>query len=478
MRLRRLINISKTLPDVECSICGLSSKDDKNFHKKACLCNRHWIQIKRNGKPTDFQKIIPDKPQKLTNCCSICGDTQSIKYYIWHQEGEYQNKELCNKHYNQLIRHGYLLDSTQSTHQKRHRWTKDEDEKLEKLYESGLSFEDISKEMNMSIGMISSRSSRLKLGDKYMRNNNPKFRAVYQDYDWCYERYVIKGMTHQEMADECGASLRVIQKWCSEIHRLNAWTFKENKEITDIQYQIILFGTLGDGHIDKREDQPLYIESHAIDEKDYVFWKYEQLKDLCSSTPKYYKESYTSFGSEHQYLCKPFYRFETRIINQLKEIRKMPRIEKIGMLNEFGLCLHILDDGSRWNTWTLCLAEYTQEEIDLYIKLCKERFNVNCWQQKDERYLTFDADSSRKIDQMILKTLPNNLDIVKKKILNNSNITKPSKYIFVISNNDKKIGLNSYCRSQKIPYNKAKAIVDENNLSEIKENTLLQLIEN
>ena len=70
----------------------------------------------------------------------------------------------------------------------------------------------------MSIGMISSRSSRLKLGDKYMRNNNPKFKAVYQDYDWCYERYVIKGMTHQEMADECGASLRVIQKWCSEIN--------------------------------------------------------------------------------------------------------------------------------------------------------------------------------------------------------------------------------------------------------------------
>ena len=67
------------------------------------------MQIKKNGKPTDFHKVIPDKLQKLTNCCSICGDTQSVKYYIWHQEGEYQNKELCNKHYNQLIRHGCPL---------------------------------------------------------------------------------------------------------------------------------------------------------------------------------------------------------------------------------------------------------------------------------------------------------------------------------------------------------------------------------
>ena len=96
--------MGKVLPDVECSICGLSSMDDKNFHKRAKLCNRHWLQIKRNGKPTDTNKIIPCDIQRLTNCCSVCGDKESIKYYIWHRGGEYQNKELCNKHYNQLIR--------------------------------------------------------------------------------------------------------------------------------------------------------------------------------------------------------------------------------------------------------------------------------------------------------------------------------------------------------------------------------------
>ena len=223
--------------------------------------------------------------------------------------------------------------------------------------------------MNMRIGMISSRSSYLKLGDKYMRSNNPKFKAPYQDYDWCYERYINKGMSHQEMADECGASLRVIQKWCCEIHKLNARTFKENKEMTDKQYQIILFGTLGDGHIDKRENQPLYIESHAIDEKEYLFWKYDQLKDLCNSPPKYYKEIYSQFGTDKYYLCQPYYRVETRIINQLKEIREMARIDKINRLNEFGLSLHVLDDGNRRDHWQLCLAEYSQEEIDLYIKI-------------------------------------------------------------------------------------------------------------
>jgi hypothetical protein len=464
--------------NIKCSVCGLSADDDKNFHKKAKLCNRHWLQIKRNDKPTDTKMTIPNTFSKLTNCCSVCGDTESVKYYIWRQDGEFYNKELCNKHYTQLIKHGYLLDTEKSSHQKRHKWTKEEDNELEELYKQGLSFEDICEKMNMSMGMISSRSTYLKLGDKYMRINNPKFKAVYQDYDWCYQRYVIRGMSHQEMADECGASLRVIKKWCSDIHKLNKRTFKENKEMTDLQWQIILFGTLGDGHIDKRETQPIYIESHAEDEKDYAYWKYDQLKDLCNSPPKYYKEVYRDFGTENQYLCQPYYRFETRIINQLKEIRSMSRIEKINYLNEFGLCLHILDDGSRGNTWELCLAEYTKEEIELYINLCESRFCLNCWQKKDERYITFDAISSRKIDQIILKNLPNDLDIIKKKILNNSNITNAAQYVFVISNDNQKIGLNTYCRTHKIPYMKAKKITTENDLVEIKESVLLDLIQN
>lgn len=468
--------MGKILPDTQCYVCGLSSKLDKNFHKREKLCCRHWSQIKRNGKPTDEKMIIPSVIKHLTNNCDICGDKESIKYYIWHKNDEYNGKELCNKHYNQLIKYGHLLDNTISDHKKRHKWTKEEDLKLEELYKKRLSFNDICNEMNMELGMISSRSSFLKLGDKYMRTNNPKYKAPYQDYDWCYQRFIIKGMTHQEMADECGASLRVIQKWCSEIHKLNIRTFKNNKELSDIQYQIILFGTLGDGHIDKRKDQPIYIESHAIDEKDYVFWKYNHLKDLCNSPPKYYEESYRKFNTDKEYLCKPFYRFETRIVNQLKDIRSMSRMDKIRQLNEFGLCLHILDDGCRYNTWTLCLAEYSKDEINLYIKLCKERFDINCWQQKDERYITFDANSSRKIDKIILNTLPNDLDIIKKKIINNSNITKASTCIYVLSDNQK-TGLNTYCRSHKIPYEKTKNIISKNNLYEISENDLLKIIE-
>lgn len=400
--------------------------------------------------------------------CSVCGLSSTLDGHFWKE------KKLCNRHNMQLEKHGKLLDKDIVIPKKRHRWTPEEETRLEELYKQGVSFEKISKQMNLSVAAIAARSRHLNLGNKYMRSNNPNFKATYQDYDWCYERYVVKGMTHQEMADECGASLRVIQKWCSEVHKLNCWTFKNNKTLTDKQYQIILFGTLGDGHIDKRETQPLYIECHSIAEKDYVFWKYEELKDLCNSEPKYYEGGYKDFGSGTKYWCKPHYRFETRIINQLKDIRDMPRINKIWQLNEFGLSLHCLDDGCRGKSaWELCLAEYTQQEIDLYIKLCKKRFGLYAKQQTDKRYIRFDSDSSRIIDQIILNNIPNSLDIIKKKILENDKISKKVRYIYVVMQNGEQIGLSTYCRSHGIPYEKTRKYVIEHNIFRIQEADLL-----
>ena len=32
-----------------------------------------------------------------------------------------------------------------------------------------------------------------------------QYKAIYQDYNWCFDRYINKGMSHKEMAQECGA---------------------------------------------------------------------------------------------------------------------------------------------------------------------------------------------------------------------------------------------------------------------------------
>lgn len=98
---------------------------------------------------------------KINKCCSVCRDKNSSKYYIWHGDGEFHNKEVCNKHYSQLVKHGYLLDETPSNHKPRHKWTTEEDDIFENLYKQGLSFENISEQMGLSLNTITSRSHYL-----------------------------------------------------------------------------------------------------------------------------------------------------------------------------------------------------------------------------------------------------------------------------------------------------------------------------
>lgn len=243
---------------------------------------------------------------------------------------------------------------------------------------------------------------------------------IYRDRDWLFDCYVNKGMTFDQMAKEAKCSKRVIEKWASEKNRINAFTFKELKKLNDTQYMIVLSGTLGDGHIDKRENFPIYIESHAADEKDYIYWKYSILKDLCLHEPKYKSKRIKQFYDK-SYECSESYRLETRTIFHLKDIRLMTRIEKINQLNELGLSTHILDDANKYHKiWKLCLAEYTNEEIEEYRRVCKNKFGLDTRVYvKDEKYpyLIFTRESSDKLTDIILRNIPNDLDIIQKKIM-------------------------------------------------------------
>ena len=192
---------------------------------------------------------------------------------------------------------------------------------------------------------------------------DPRFKAIYQDYNWCYQKYVIEGLNHNEMAKEAGCSKRVIEKWCQEKHQLTQKYRQENKTLSLLQKDLIIGSMLGDGHIDKRETQPVFIVSHAENQKDYLYYKYEILKDLCSKEPSYIE------GGEREfkigiYECQPGYRICTRIYDAFKEYRNKSYTYFLNLMNEYSLSIWILDDGFRAKSnWQLCVAEYTQDDI-------------------------------------------------------------------------------------------------------------------
>lgn len=354
-------------------------------------------------------------------------------------------------------------------------WTKEEEQLLTLCYKEGKPIEEIAALLNKTKNSISAKAIILGLTSENIKKNNPKFKAIYQDYDWCYQKFIIENKSHKEMAAELGCSTRVIQKWCSEVHGLNKRTYKENKHLSEMQKELIMFSLLGDGHIDKRETKPVFIISHAENQKDYLYWKYSILKDICNNEPTYHPESYANFGADKEYLCKSHYRLCTRIINDLISIREMSKSDIISKLNDFGICIHLLDDGSRSRSnWSVCVADFTDKEKQLYINKCVDDLSLNCYKQKDDRYIEFDADSSRRIDDIMLTNIPNDLDIIKYKIIDKY-ICKPAKYFYVHTDSGD-VGLNNYCRSNNLSYLKIKALLDSMKYTEITDKELHTLL--
>lgn len=398
-----------------CKICGKPASEDSHFYPAQQLCNRHYLQMRRHG---DILSVEKERVFSKVRKCDVCGDEEHDRYYIWKESGEYKNKTLCGKHYNQMSNKGKITDPTPSEHRPRKIWTPQDEEKLRELYLDGRTIKEIADYFKITEGAASSKASEIGVTKEIIRPNNSNFKAVYQDYDWCYERFINRGMSMQEMAEEAGASLRVIQKWCQEIYNLDARSYKYHKKLNNIQKQLIMFSLLGDGHIDRREDQPMYIETHAENQKDYLYWKWSIIKDICNQEPVYYPPQQHSFGNDKLYECQAHYRLCTRIVDDLKPIRAMSLMNIIEQLNEFGLSIHFLDDASRsGGFWTLCVAGYSDEDVQRYLQICKERFNIVGKIRKDKRYIGFDKKSSQIIDNIILHNIPNELDIIQYKIL-------------------------------------------------------------
>lgn len=240
----------------------------------------------------------------------------------------------------------------------------------------------------------------------------------YQNYDWLFNQIVTLNKSIQQVAEENGWTVRVITKWTGLLG-INRRTFKDLKEISDKQRDLIKFSLLGDGCI---SEGGYFIVSHSEKQKDYLYWKFDMLKDLCSHGPTWYDGADREINGK-VYYCRPYYRFNTRRLTELEEIRNIPVIQLIDELDEFGLSVWVLDDGSRGPYWELCVASYTDEEKGhilnkLHAMGLTSASLANC----DNRYLRLNANDSRTLDSIILRNIPNDLDIIKDKILENTKI--------------------------------------------------------
>jgi hypothetical protein len=244
------------------------------------------------------------------------------------------------------------------------------------------------------------------------------FKAIYQDYDWCYQKYMIEGLNHDTMAIEANCSKRVIEKWCAEKHRLTQKFRQINTILNNAQHNLLIGSMLGDGHIDKRETQPIFIVSHAHNQKDYLYYKYNILKPLCNIPPICKPACIHLFGDK-EYSVQSQYRLCTRIYDIFNIYRNMSNLELLNNLNEYSFSIWMLDDGYiGYDSCDLCIAEYSKNDTMYIQEQLFNLFNIESTLCKDIRYLRFNKKNMSKIIKILLNNIPNDLDIINYKINN------------------------------------------------------------
>lgn len=155
--------------------------------------------------------------------------------------------------------------------------------------------------------------------------------------------------------------------------------------LTQLERSIIIGSILGDGYlriIPGRRDAFLEI-NHSFKAKEYVDWKFKNLRHICSSSPRVRKNNedriaYRFFTKQHPEITKLYKLF-------YKDNRKM--IPKNLILDPVSIAVWYMDDGSKSRDIDVYLntQQFTQNEQRILL-YCLRQFNIKARLNKDKKY--------------------------------------------------------------------------------------------
>jgi recombination protein RecA len=220
------------------------------------------------------------------------------------------------------------------------------------------------------------------------------------------ELYLIEKLTDVQIAEQLGCSKNTICRTRKKygIEALERWERHECKP-TKRQMQIILGSLLGDASISngkkgKYDCHSIFEVQHCGKQKDYLFWKYEELQDLCSSAPKETSDGKWRLRTFHH----PFFS-NLRRVWYPKGTKTVTRcwLNQIGLL---GLAVWYMDDGSlskQSNFIKLHTCSFTEQEHDIVSLWLKDTYGIQSHMKiySGYRNLVIDLDSRKKFIKMV-----------------------------------------------------------------------------
>lgn len=214
------------------------------------------------------------------------------------------------------------------------------------------------------------------------------------------------------IAERVGVTLNQVY----EVFKRYKTTNKQNQEfeLNEIQEQIILSGIIGDGRLKKNGKKNYYYsECHALQEFEYLQWKYKNLGNLTRFNAIYDK-NIVNGQAEAKEFC-------TKTTPTLIKYVNMSKAQVMAQLNDLGLLLIVLDDGWRSQNSKydrIHVAMSSAENRTNFINRCQKVLGIEPYETGIKRVdVTISTKDCKKLLEVINKYNMFSLDVVSKKFL-------------------------------------------------------------
>lgn len=182
---------------------------------------------------------------------------------------------------------------------------------------------------------------------------------------------------------------------CENKHWQKKWSqLKKEIGLSSLQRAFIIGSLLGDGtmRVGKKGINANFKAEHGLKQKEYVFWKYEILKNWVPTEPKIsmrYDESGAAYAKSwwfrtirHPILTEIYDHFYTR--DGYRVGRKIVPNDIAELLDAFALAVWIMDDGC-YQKGNIDISTYSFQlsEIQLLQDAVERNFNVRMTYHKD-----------------------------------------------------------------------------------------------
>ena len=183
--------------------------------------------------------------------------------------------------------------------------------------------------------------------------------------------------------------------------------------------QIILSGILGDGRLKRNGSKNYYYsECHALGEKEYLRWKFDNLGELTKYTKMYGEQLYSKNMNN---ISSDALEFTTLTTPSLVKYAEMSNLEVIEKLDDLGLLLLVFDDGwtqkyKAGHTVYISGGTMTERELEALSNRCNSILgitpNIVGNKRKD---LRFKASDGHVFEELSKKYDMDKLDVAIKK---------------------------------------------------------------